>query len=348
MNVPSYLNVRVNKKHDDTNTRYPNFSLAEYLEDQGVIFKERLSNDHTEFSTNCPKCVERGESRPDTKGRLWVNPKKGTFFCYNCHWDGNLVRLIQHYSNANYEAALKILKGKTPNPLEHLNFTLLQEMIDDEDDRESMSAVDLPYGFKSFEEHPDESVFTAYLEYRGIPLEYAVSHGWGFTETGYTANRIIVPCYQDDELVFWQARDVLEEEHEAWGTKEYRKVLNPRGVSANKVLYNFDNAKEYQEIVLVEGFIDAVKVGDMAVATNGKHLHPAQMDLLTQTKAERICILWDHDAYHDGSQKRKSSVERATALLKAYFEVRTVKLPEGVDAGDYAVGELDSILFDLD
>jgi hypothetical protein len=34
-------------------------------------------------------------------------------------------------------------------------------------------------------------------------------------------------------------------------------------------------------------------------------------------------------------------------MLRAYFEVRTVVLPEGVDAGDYKIGELNELL-DLD
>jgi len=345
--LPSYIDLG---RKIDEGSRYPNFSLQEYLRGQGVNFRLRDSRDHTEYSTNCPKCVERGEPRPDTKGRLWVNPKLGTFVCYNCKWDGPLVRLIQHYSHASYESALGILRGKAAS-LDHLNFTLHQQVFDKDEETTTLDTVSLPNEFRDFKKrYPRESVFTEYLKHRGIPLDYAIDHSWGYAESGYTRNRIIVPTYINGELAFWQARDVLEESHPAWGSSEYRKVLNPRGVSANKVLYNYDDAKEFQEIIIVEGFVDAVKVGDNAVATNGKTLHPAQMDLLTQTKAESICILWDYDAHHDERVKSNGtrvpcSVERAADMLRAYFEVRTVELEEGVDAGDYAVGELNDILY---
>jgi DNA primase len=277
MTQPSYIDLG-RKSIKNEGSRYPNFSLQEYLNDQGVRFKARDSNDHIEYSTNCPKCVERGEERPDTKGRLWVNPMKGTFVCYNCRWDGPLVRLIQHYSHASYESALGILRGKAGS-LDHLNFTLHQRVFENEDDTESeITTVTLPHEFRDFRKRSPQSVFTEYLKHRGIPLDYAIDHSWGYAESGYTRNRIIVPTYINETLVFWQARDVLEEAHPKWGTSDYRKVLNPKGVSANKVLYNYDDAKDFREIVICEGFIDAVKVGDNAVATNGKTLHPAQME----------------------------------------------------------------------
>jgi len=349
MSMPSYINLDV-KKSRVTDGRYPNFSLVEYLEQQNIKYSARDSDDHIEYSTNCPKCVERGEKRPDSKGRLWINSKKGTFYCYNCQWNGPLVRLVQQFSNASYESALKILRGKSPNPFEHLNFSLHQTVYDDDDIEEVVSAIELPRGFKSFDEnHSDGELYRAYLDYRGIPLKYAVSHGWGYTESGYMHHRIIVPTYINDDLVYWQGRDVLESAHPDWGTDTYRKVRNPKGISANKVLYNYDNAKHFNEIVICEGFIDACKVGDNAVATNGKHLHPAQMELLSKTDAEGVVIIWDYDAYEDavyegGRIKKKCSAERAADMLRSCFEVRHVRLPEGVDAGDYEVGELRDLI----
>ena len=333
--------------------RFPQFSLAGYLRDEKIDHREWESGDHVELALNCPMCVERGEKSPDTKGRLWVNELNNVFYCYNCEWAGQLPRLVTKLSNTTLAGALRVLRGKV-NTLDVLNYKLAHdyERDDDEDEHdETLPEVTFPHGFQAFDDHRDEdTLFHRYLSKRGVSLEYAAGMGWGFSRIGYVANRIVVPTFMEDRLVFWQARDVLDTGHPAFGTKEYRKVLNPAGVSKQKVLYNFDVAKAYPEIIICEGFIDAAKAGPAAVAINGKTLHAAQVIALSKTKAASVCLLLDPDAFTDakvhrtgsfrGKVKKASSVESARSILAMHFRVRTVRLPPGRDAGSYAPEDL--------
>lgn len=155
-----------------------------------------------------------------------------------------------------------------------------------------------------------------------------------------------MPSFMDNKVVYWQARATWEEP----GNKDFKKVLNPKGVSARPILYNFDVAKKFEEIVIVEGFIDAVKAGSNAVATNGKRLHDEQIEWLSKTSAKTIILAWDLDAWtdakrmRDGTLARKKdgtlvkpcSMKRATEKLRARkFDVRCVKMPAGRDPGSY-------------
>lgn len=341
----------------ETARKFPNFSLDQYLKNQGVYFNRHPGDDHTEYALNCPMCKVRGEKRNDTRRRLWVNQKKATFVCYNCGWDGPLQRFIQVFSKCEWESALRILEGRRPTTLELLSFTLVHNSgyeLDPEEDT-SLKEVEFPHGFTLFNDCTGATEFHDYLEKRGVPLDYAIKNGWGFSEVGFSQDRIIVPTYVDNTLVYWQARDILEEDHADWGSKIYSKVLNPKGVSARSVLYNYDTAKDHGEIILCEGFIDAVKAGPNAVATNGKSLHHAQLELLRKTKAKSIVILWDDDAYtdetkwkkgiHRGKVKKKCSIDKATSLLRTVFDtVRCVRLGTGRDAGSYEMGELEAII----
>jgi hypothetical protein len=125
-------------------------------------------------------------------------------------------------------------------------------------------------------------------------------------------------------------------------------------VSKSKVLYNFDVAAKFSTVVIVEGFIDAAKAGPNAMAINGKKLHAAQAEHLTRTKAREIVLCLDPDAFTDqryhrtgpraGKLKKPSSVEHAKGLLSIYYKVRTVRLPDGRDAGSYEPSELRSLL----
>lgn len=340
--------------------RFPNFDVKEFLTDQKIDFKVSDADDHEEVMVNCPSCLERGEVRADTKRRLWIAPVKGVFHCYNCDWDGNLVRLVMRLAGVGVRGATRLMRGKMTS-LEYLNFPLVHDSVraQDDDDEDFLPEVAFPHGFQSFDECRVKTPFHRYLRRRGIPLAYAKEMGWGFSTVGFTKDRLVVPTYMDDRLVFWQARDILEEDHPAAGTADYKKVLNPKGASARRVVYGFDALKPFTEIVLVEGFTDAAKVGSQAAAINGKALHMAQVEALTRLPLLRSVVLlldpdaWKDERYHRegprrGKVKRASSVEMARSLLSVYFEVRAVRLPDGRDAGSYEMGALDEVLWPKD
>jgi len=328
-----------------SNLKYPNFKYEEYFHENDIHFKTHESDGHTEYAICCPECVNNGEPTPDKRYKLWVNSKQGLFYCYRCSFSGFLPRLIQKISNVGFTHALKILRGQLIDPLDFLNLRLCEEKrekfsltpkYEDVTD-DTLKEVELPHGYQLIDGPND------YLIQRGIPWKYAFYNDWGIANAGFCKDRIIVPFYMADKLVFWQARATIEEEK----NKEFKKVLNPSGVSSKSILYNFDIAKTHEDIVLVEGFVDAVKVGVNAMATNGKHLHPEQVEWLQKTKAKRITIMWDADSWHDhltsnGKRRIKKgkpmlpSIIEAARLLKMYrFEVKLVQLPEGIDPGDF-------------
>ncbi len=305
--------------------RYPNFNPEQYLQDLNIDFKTHDSEDHQEVAINCPCCKERGEMRDDTKFRCWLNPELGTFYCYNCGWAGLFPKLIRKLSKVQLHDAMRILRGRDLDSLEHMNLKLWDESVDFREEEYELREVEFPFGYEPIEgPHP-------YLEERGVPWEYAADNEWGICRVGYCKDRLIVPMYMNYRLAFWQARATWKSDE-----KDFKKVLNPKGVSARHVLYNYDEIVEaYDEIVICEGFFDACKVGPQAVATNGKNLHPQQVEWLRQTNVKRVVLMWDKDAWTDGRTKKPSSIERAADLLKICFDVRAVKMPDERDPGDY-------------
>jgi hypothetical protein len=306
------------------NTRYPNFNLKSYLKDLEIEYRSHDSEDHEEVAINCPKCVERGEDSHDTKKKCWINEEEGRYFCYRCKWGGTMPYLIRTLSNTSMDDALKILRGTTLDPMEHLSLKLWDDEVTWNEEDFDVPTIELPYGYKQMSEpHP-------YLIRRGIPWSHAERNSWGYCDVGFCVGRIIVPTFMEDRLVFWQARATWESDD-----KDFKKVLNPRGVSARKVLYNYDGAKEEEILVLTEGFTDCVKVGTNGMATNGKNLHPQQLDWLERTKAKTIIMAWDRDSWTDGTKKKECSIKRAADMLKMKFEVLGAEFPEGRDAGSY-------------
>lgn len=310
-------------------TRYPNFVIGEYFDELGISYRTHESGEHTEYAINCPKCMDRGEKRADVKYRLWLNDKTAYFHCFNCDWGGLLPWMVKHLSNVTYQDAIKILMGKQFDSLDRMNFRLFDEKIEAESDISQLKELKFPYGYNLI------SGPVPYLEERGVPWEWARDNDWGVGMGGFCDGRLIVPTYMEDRLVFWQGRAMWKDEE----NPKFKKVLNPSNVSAKPILYNFDKAKGFETVVIAEGFMDAAKIGDDAVATNGKRIHPEQIEYLVGAGVRNVVLMWDWDAWLD-SRKHKgevkpSSVERAVGALKVAFNVKVVKMPDERDPGDY-------------
>lgn len=312
---------------------YPNFDLTDYFIENEIQWKNNVSDDHIEYSINCPMCPYRGEPTPDVHKKLWINSTTGTYFCYRCNWAGSLVRLIQGLGRMSIESAVKVLKGKPLDPLERLNLKLVFEHYEpDEKEQSLLRDIELPYSYTPLDEqHP-------YLKKRGVPFKVVSRNDWGICSAGFCKDRIIVPFYMKGMIVFWQARATWDEPD----NKDFKKVLNPKGVSAKPILYNYDTAGHYEEVILVEGFMDAVKVGSDAMATNGKRLHINQVELLKETNCKKVILAWDADAWtderrrKDGKLIKPCSMQVATDLLRSFgIHVRCAKFPPKRDPGSF-------------
>ena len=64
----------------------------------------------------------------------------------------------------------------------------------------------------------------------------------------------------------------------------------------NDYLYNYDKATG-ERLIIVEGILDAWRVGGEALATFGTHLTTKQMRLIIQKKPKEVIFAWDNDAY---------------------------------------------------
>lgn len=160
-----------------------------------------------------------------------------------------------------------------------------------------------------------------------------------------TANSLVFPVYHNKELVGWQLRFVPGTPNgNRMGKMKYLHVF-PKG----NYLYNYDNAKQYEMVVVVEGIKKAWKM-DNAIATLGKGITSTQLQLLqsnwnkivlfydsgskTQEKARQLveeiklngkkCINIDPEKYGFDSPDEMTSDEAKTivanAWLKAYPE----------------------------
>lgn len=183
-----------------------------------------------------------------------------------------------------------------------------------------------------------------YLRGRGIdPEELETFTGARWSDDpfnyGYGIGRIIFPVYQHRVLVGWQGRSLDKDV-----TKDSPKYIFPYGCSPAHWLYNLDNAKWMDPVVLVEGVFDVFKVGPHGVGRFGKKTHYKQLLMLQHIWGGRSLIY-----IPDTDDPRAIAVARGEIAdwnVRGLFKggVHLVTLPAGKDPGDMDFTELQEII----
>lgn len=132
-------------------------------------------------------------------------------------------------------------------------------------------------------------------------------------------DRVIFTVRRDGLLYGWVARSFATPAKDA--KTRHLKVLNSPGEFKYFCIWNLDQVREQSEIVICEGIVSAIKCGiNRSVATLGKAITDEQIRQLKKTKAEKVYICLDVDAYEDMVKVKRS-------LLGAFEKVYRVKLP---------------------
>ena len=150
-----------------------------------------------------------------------------------------------------------------------------------------------------------------------------------------TSNTLIFPLFLDGSIIGWQSRllynpDTLTDEE--CGLLGFRrdedgewdkppKYFTSPGLEKGRALYNFDNARQSELVVITEGPFDAIGVGRPAVATLGKGVTDQQARLIKNRWAVAVILLDPGDADKEMSElegKLRPGVITLRVDLKGY------------------------------
>ena len=117
----------------------------------------------------------------------------------------------------------------------------------------------------------------------------------------------------------------------------YKKVLFCAGAPTGDHLFGLANLlkhnKEVDEVILVEGERDAIKLqqeGYAAVGTHGTSLNPKQKDILLSIGVKRIILAYDND---DAGVRGAKKIEKM--IDNEFYEVLNLKLVDDRDPKHY-------------
>jgi DNA primase len=290
------------------------FDIASAAARGGVSLDEYYGE---ELRADCPFCG-------DTRQRLGVNSQTKLWHCFNCDEAGNLVGFLMRVLGLTYEAAVEmILAGRNRRR------GLVELRAAEHTPAARARPVELPAEFELLKMPmlKRNNRFWRYLiQGRSLSLSTVQDYGIGFARSGEFAWRVIVPVIMHGQLMTFVARAISRERQP--------KYRSPEGADNSRALFNLERLAGREEVVLVEGVFDALRIPDMAVATLGTHLSQAQRTLLIRAGVQRVVICWDED---DTGLPQAYEAARA---LRGQIEVLQAALPEGTDPGRLSVEAL--------
>jgi hypothetical protein len=200
------------------------------------------------------------------------------FHCWKCGKKGHFSYL------------LKILTGKTGRECEteieeeKILLNLSEEKKTPKETK--LEASPLPKYFERIYDKIDSPLLHKYLRRRNLYLDFIIDKGCGICRVGYYMNRMIIPIYFEGKQVSFVAADM---------TGKARVKYDTPGTV--KYLYNYDDIEEGKTIIIVEGILDAWRVGKEATAILSSHLTDKQKTWILQKRPKNMVFCMDGDAF---------------------------------------------------
>lgn len=161
----------------------------------------------------------------------------------------------------------------------------------------------------------------SYVKGRGFSIEELCKHGVGYATKEPFFGYLIIPFYYHGQLRYYNARKVIGN-----GPRYNNPNKDITGLGKEFIIFNYDALEMYRSVFICEGALNALTIGDRAIATMGKAISAYQVNELLKSSCQRFIILLDPDA-------KRYAINLALKLV-TYKKVKVVFLPEGFDVND--------------
>lgn len=267
----------------------------------------------------CPYCGR--------EHKLGVNLSMYRTNCFRCNAHPSPAQLIMDIEGfTEYHELINFLNN---GQFDELQFK--EEKIELSDAK----PVYLPDGFKLINQGTSQVArsIRSYMSSRGFTIEELSKHGIGYVATeGPFFGYLIIPYYYKGTLRYYNARNVIGQ-----GPRYNNPNKDITGLGKEFIIFNQDALDMYSSIFICEGAINALTMGDRAIATMGKAISAYQVNQLIKSPVNRFILLLDPDAI-------QYSINLALKLV-AYKKVKVIQLPQGKDCNDLGRKEVLKLVY---
>lgn len=255
------------------------------------FFRASIVGQEALFS--CPKCKH---------SRFYFNLSKRIGYCHHarCHYTPTLDDLIQIVGHGPSESFL------TSSVISEPEDTGPEEIV-------------LPEGTEELVRMENGQLVTNYPLAAAKVAERGVSPSDQYRFNLHIGNgKVYIPIYHEGKLYNYVGRTAWWLPFQSAKRYEYKK-----GVKTNNFIFNWDEAKTWKNLTLVENTFNAIWLNKFCATSNfGSHLSDKQIELISQGRASKtgsIVLLWDEGA--DRSAARAVRKLRKRGFDAAYVQI---------------------------
>jgi hypothetical protein len=237
--------------------------------------------------------------KKDKRKRLYITERDGTalFYCQHCGYSGSILLSRKQ----RREAKAMPTRGK---------------------------ACSLPKDFIQLQDAPKEAI--EMVTQWGITIQDAKSYGIGYSKA---LNRLILPCYREGELAYYQARllsgigpnnsSTASAKYLSYGNKGEGYMWNKNGSGT---------------LVIVEDMLSAIKLATLGVDSLALLTTSISKVLLATILAYKYCeyVVW-LDADNTGVKRKGRELQRELGLLA---QVSLIELTDPKRISNYELKEI--------
>jgi len=310
------------------------FDMLRFLHERKIGYKA-VTVDDKQIKIDCPYC--------GGYEKLWITVTDDLYYCHRCQWSPDREELLQYLTGVRGMKLFKVMGEYNAIPGDDSFEDYVKKQLALMDGTQtfvrtshgriqvSKKALELPENFIPLGD-PRIPTVNRYALNRGINWNTMLEMKFGGCVFGKYSGRLILPVWQRNKLVFWQARDTS-------GTHQLR-YLTPAGYSGANCLFNIDKASSFDEVIICEGVFSALKTGEDAVATFGNKISQAQINLLKEYGVRKVVLCYDPDSW-----KVPNPVKKRLEAKGRFGGKKTggYGRPPLLTAASYLLGRFDSV-----
>lgn len=261
------------------------------------------------LKSTCPYCGR--------ENKFGINISRNWGHCFRCGKHPTLYQLISYLEGtSDYDTLINILSK------DNFQGLYFQEESTHLEIKEKQN-IYLPENFLniSLGNSLIGKLARKYLIKRGFDIKELSQLGWGYCTKGKYMGYIIMPFYENNQLIYFNARLFVGN-----GPRYNNPLVSDTGLGKSFIIYNKDALFENRLVYLCEGVINAQTMGKKGIAFGGKNISPYQINELIKSPASKFIILLDSDA-------KDKALSLAFKLID-YKKVKVIFFPEGKDVND--------------
>lgn len=270
-----------------------NFNFISFLNDENIKFRESGKNIGSNWiGLDCPFCGAGGE-------HFGINLSTGALNCWLCSGK-KLKEFIKRIKNCSWQKVNETVKKYELEPQEILKKINNIEEKEEQEEKQN-TILKFPSTFTSI--LPKEA--KDYLEKRRfsvLEMQKKYNVMWS-GNTGRNKFRLIYPVYEGNKLVNYIGRSIIDDKN----VIPYQFCLDEEAVVKRRdLIFNLDNCNS-DKVVLVEGLMNACRLGDGTAALLSVNFSKSQVLKIRDKGFKKIFLAFDNDFPGRRAAKRLES-----------------------------------------